>query len=196
MAFLKLVATDSPLPKIRLFERRSLISLKPNELWQIQSGVVRTMSWHEDGTVINLGLWGTGDIISQLLSTADPYQIECLTTVEAIQLAVHDYGELNTALIKQIHNLQDLLKILHRRPVDQALVQFLSWLAQKFGREVKKGTMIELRLTHQEIAEMLRTTRVTVTRMLNDFERQGIIKRFSGQSILLLNEFATWHYKI
>jgi CRP-like cAMP-binding protein len=196
MAFLRLVSTDSPPPKIRLFERRSLISFKPNELWRIQSGVVRTMSWHDDGTVINLGLWGTGDIISPLLSTADPYHIECLTTVEAIQLAALDYSELNAALIKQIHNLQDLLKILHCRPVDQALVQFLSWLAQKFGREVKKGKMIELRLSHQEIAEMLRTTRVTVTRTLNDFERQGIIERFSGQSILLLNEFATWHYEI
>jgi CRP-like cAMP-binding protein len=196
MAFSRFVSTDPPLPKVRSFERRSQLPFKPNELWQIQSGVVRTMTWHENGTVINLGLWGAGDIVSRLLTTADPYQIECLTTVEAIRLSLNNHAEVNAALIEHIHKLQELLEILHCRPVDVALVRFLAWVAKKFGRDVQKGKMIDLHLTHQEIADMLGTTRVTVTRTLNEFERQGIIERFSRQSMLLLDESASWHYEI
>lgn len=196
MAFSRFVSTDAPLPRIKSFERRSQLPFKPNELWQIQSGVVRTMTWHEDGRMINLGLWGAGDIVSRLLTTADPYQIECLTAVQAIRLSLNNSAEVNTALIEHIHKLQELLEILHCRPIDVALVRFLAWVANKFGREVKKGKMIDLHLTHQEIADMLGTTRVTVTRILNEFERQGIIERYSRQSMLLLDESASWHYEI
>jgi len=39
--------------------------------------------------------------------------------------------------------------------------QFLLWLSNKFGRELKQGKLIELVITHQEIADVLNTTRVT-----------------------------------
>lgn len=47
--------------------------------------------------------------------------------------------------------------------------------------------MIGLRLTHQEIAEVLGTTRVTVTRLLNQFEKKGIIG-WSQQHCVLLSK--------
>ena len=71
----------------------------------------------------------------------------------------------------------------------------LNWLAKKCGREVKEGQMIDLRLTHQDIAEILGTTRVTVTRTLNQFEQQGMITRLPLQRIVLKEE-ETWHYQI
>jgi CRP-like cAMP-binding protein len=197
-----LTTTETPVPplpnvpKVRRFERRAHLPFKPNELWQIQSGIVRTLTWHEDGTIITLGLWGTGDIVSRLLSPADPYQIECLTAVEVIRIPITNHAQVNAALIEHIHKLQELLEILHSRPVDVSLVRFLSWLAKKFGREVEKGQLIDMRLTHQEIADILGTTRVTVTRTLNEFERQGIIERFSRQSMLLIDDSTTWYYEI
>lgn len=51
------------------------------------------------------------------------------------------------------------------------------WLAQKFGREVEQGQLIDLRLTHTDIAEVIGGTRVTVTRLLSQFEQDGIINR-------------------
>ncbi|MGL4377557.1 MAG: hypothetical protein ACRCT1_14050, partial [Microcoleaceae cyanobacterium] len=40
------------------FPRRALLPNKKDGLWQIESGVVRTLTWLEDGTIITLGLWG------------------------------------------------------------------------------------------------------------------------------------------
>jgi CRP-like cAMP-binding protein len=88
------------------------------------------------------------------------------------------------------------LEILHCRAVDASLLRLLSWLAKKFGHQVEKGQLIDLRLTHQEIAETIGTTRVTVTRLLNEFEKQGIIERLPRKSIVLQDKQPFWHYEI
>jgi CRP-like cAMP-binding protein len=196
MTLSKLISTESSNRKSIQFESRSPLPLRRDALWQIQSGAVRTFTWLEDGNLATLGIWGTGDVVSHLLSPANPYEIECLTPVEATLFPLTDYPQVNEALIRHVRELQKFLEILHIRPLEVSLVYLLTWLAKKFGREVDKGKLIDLRLTHQELAEMLGTSRVTVTRSLNVFEQQGIIERLPRQSILLLQESPTWYYEI
>jgi CRP-like cAMP-binding protein len=56
--------------------------------------------------------------------------------------------------------------------------------------------LIDLRLTHQDIAEIIGSTRVTVTRLLNAFEKQGIIQRMQRRFIVLHDQPNFWHYEI
>lgn len=182
--------------RLSLFARRSLLPLGENYLWQIESGVVRTLTWFEDGTNITLGLWGTGDVVGRALSKAEPYQIECLTPVEATKLPVDEWHQVNKAIISHIQQIQEFLEILHSRSVDASLWRLLTWLANKFGHQVEQGQLIELRLTHQEIAEIVGTTRVTVTRILREFEERGIIERLPRKLIVLREKQPFWHYEI
>src|SRR4028118_67091 len=178
------------------FARRSLLPLGQDYFWQIETGVVRTLTWLEDGTTITLGLWGVGDVVSRVLSKAEPYQIECLTPVEAIILPLDKWYQVNGVLIQHIQQFQEFLEILHCRSVETSLLRLLTWLAKKFGHQVEQGQLIELRLTHQEISEIIGTTRVTVTRLLNDFEKQGIIQRLPRKFIVLHEKQPYWHYEI
>jgi CRP-like cAMP-binding protein len=178
------------------FSRRSLLPLGANYLWKIESGVVRTLTWLEDGTTVTLGLWGVGDVVGRVLSTAEPYQIECLTPVEVTLLSLDKWYQVNEAIIRHTQQIQELLQIVHCRSVDASLLKLLAWLAKKFGHEVETGQLIELRLTHQEISETIGTTRVTVTRLLNDFEKQGIIQRLPRKFIVLQEKQPFWHYEI
>jgi CRP-like cAMP-binding protein len=180
----------------RKFARRSMLPLKQDYLWQIETGVVRTLTWLEDGTTVTLGLWGPGDVVSRVLSKADPYQIECLTAVEATVLPLDRWHLVNEAIILHVHQFQEFLEILHCRSVDVSLLRLLTWMAKKFGQEVERGSLIELHLTHQEISEIIGTTRVTVTRLLNTFERQGLIKRFPRKFMVMHEQQPFWHYEI
>jgi CRP-like cAMP-binding protein len=56
--------------------------------------------------------------------------------------------------------------------------------------------MIDLRLTHEDIATIIGSTRVTVTRLLNSFEKQGIIQRMQRRFIVLQDHPLFWHYEI
>lgn len=68
---------------LHTFRHRGLIPLRSNALWLLERGAVRTLTWSEEGKVVTLGYWGSGDVVGQPLSNVQPYQIECLTSFEA-----------------------------------------------------------------------------------------------------------------
>jgi len=178
------------------FARRSFLPLKRDHLWFVKTGAVRTLTIFEEGTYVTLGLWGPGDVVGKNLSLADPLYIECLTPVEATLLPADNRQEVVEAMVLHIQRLGELMEILHRRQAETALLHLLAWLAKRFGQEVEQGQLIDLRLTHQDIAELVGLTRVTVTRLLSNFEKQGIIQRQGRQFIILQDQPPFWHYEI
>lgn len=176
-------ALGGQLPQ-QIFTRREVIPLQNDVLWRIDHGAVRTLTWSEDGTFITLGYWGLGDLIGYPLSKVKPYQIECLTGVEISIVPPHLWHQDINALLSHIQQAEDLLRIVHRKPISLRLWQFLVWLSEKFGRDVDKGKLIDLNVTHQDIAEVLNTTRVTVTRLLQQLESEGTVLRHKRRIIL------------
>ena len=179
------LTSPSVQPQQRIFGRRELIPAQPDWLWQIDRGAARTVTWSEDGTLIALGYWGAGDIVGQPLSKLKPYRIECLTSVEATLLPPYSWYQVIDAAVAHIQQMEELLAIVRSRPTDVRLLQLLRWLSRKFGCEVPQGMLIDVRLTHQEIAEVIGTTRVTVTRLLQQFEQAGSIDRNNGRLIVV-----------
>ncbi|EGK90727.1 Crp/Fnr family transcriptional regulator [Microcoleus vaginatus PCC 9802] len=177
-----------------IFSRRSHLPNRSNALWRIETGVVRTVTWLEDGTIITLGLWGPGDTIGKAISKCDPFQIECLTKVEAILLSGERWLN-RDILLNHIQQAEDFMVIRGYKRVDFMLYQLLTWLAKRFGSEVGQGHLIDMILTHQDIADILGTSRVTVTRTLGNFEQQGLIDRLPLHRIIL-QPSEVWHYEI
>ena len=70
------------------------------------------------------------------------------------------------------------------KPASVRLWQLLVWLGEKFGRDVEQGRLIDLGVTHQEMADAVNMTRVTVTRLLQQFETEGMLQRVSRQLVL------------
>jgi CRP-like cAMP-binding protein len=175
------------------FGLRSLLDPR-FKLWRIESGVARSLTWLEDGTIITLGIWGAGDIVGQALSCVDPYQVECLTKVTATPLSVEQWQPDAALLLSHLQQMEQLAVIRSHRKVDAMMIKLLNWLAKRFGREVEAGNLIDLKLTHQDIADVLGTTRVTVTRILGQFEEQGVIERSLRR--IVLRESEAWHYEI
>jgi CRP/FNR family transcriptional regulator len=64
---------------------------------------------------------------------------------------------------------------------------FLDWAAH--GEETPKGTRLTVLLTHEEIAQMIGTTRETVTRIISDFKKKQLIE-VKGSSIFLVGRKA------
>lgn len=164
----------APKSEIHTFKRREHLPLREDSLWQIEAGAVRTYTLTEEGTVIALGFWGLGDTVGQSLALIQPYEAECLTDVKVRELQFSECWELNQMLLSHLHQTQVLLR-LRSGQIHLRLQQLLDWLADKFGHELEQGQLIQLRLTHQDIADTLGTTRVTVTRLLSQFEQQGRI---------------------
>lgn len=182
---------------LREFPARALLPLGSGYLWQIQSGAARTMTWLEDGTVVTLGIWGPGDIVGQALSRITPYQIECLTRLEATMYPLDvDPQQLINLLFLYTQQSEEMAVVRGHRRVDAMLYHFFELLSKKFGHHVETGQLIDLRLTHQDIADSLGTTRVTITRLMKQFQEQGIIERRSISQFIFREEERFWHYEI
>jgi CRP-like cAMP-binding protein len=168
----------------QVFTRREIIPLRDDVLWRIEYGAVRTQTRNEDGSLITLGYWGDGDLIGYPLSKIKPYQIQCLTDIKVTALPPEFWQQNIHRLINHIQQSEELLNIIHHQPVSLRLWKFLLWLSEKFGTTVEQGKSIELCITHQEMAEVLNTTRVTITRILSRFAAEGRIVRHRRLIIL------------
>ncbi len=49
---------------------------------------------------------------------------------------------------------------------------------------MEQGRLIDLFVTHQEMADAVNMTRVTVTRLLQQFETEGMLQRHSKRLVL------------
>lgn len=171
------------------FSRGNLLPSQPESLWRID--IVRTITWSEAGNLNVLGYWGPEDVVGQPLSRLTPYLMECLTSVEVGLVPAHLWYLVLDAIILHTQQTEELLHILHHERIPIRLLQLLGWLVQKFGTEVDQGQLIDLRLTHEEIAEVLSTTRVTVTKLLKQFEQEGRIRRSRHHVILCHQQLST-----
>ncbi len=62
-------------------------------------------------------------------------------------------------------------------------------LSEYHGEQTTEGTILNIRLLHQDIAEMTGLARETVTRVLDKWQRSGEIKILKNKLILLCPEF-------
>jgi CRP-like cAMP-binding protein len=163
--------------KTHYFPKRSPIGLLDNTLWQIQSGIVRTIKMLDSEEVLTLGFWGAGDIIGKPLLADPNCELECLSATIAAPTIGMSYRDL--LLIDHVRQLQELLEIRSGKLIEEMLLDLLTWLGQRFGTREQGGLMLGFALTHQDLAETLSTTRVTITRCLRNLEARGCIRRLS-----------------
>jgi CRP-like cAMP-binding protein len=169
---------------LRSFKRKEATLPAQDRLWMIEQGFVKTAVWNESGESMLLGLWGPGEFVAQPLTAGSEYQIECITSVKARSLPLESVN-MQAVMAAQIQQMEFLLELMHCDPIQQRILKFLGWLAQKAGHVTEEGCMIDLNLTHQAIADMVGTTRVTITRLLQQLESDGQLARLHRHRILL-----------
>lgn len=79
-------------------------------------------------------------------------------------------------LSSRILQTETMIETLTHRDMSSRLVSFLLVLCRDFGIPGNQGITIDLRLSHQAIAEAIGSTRVTITRLLGDLRNSGLVE--------------------
>jgi CRP-like cAMP-binding protein len=96
---------------------------------------------------------------------------------------------LNLMELMRVHieEMQARFREVATERVEQRLAQTLLRLAAQTGRREPDGRVtIDLPLTRQDLAEMIGTTLFSVSRLLSDWERRGLISA-GRESVAILN---------
>ena len=156
------------------------IPLRRHEIYVVCRGVVQLHTIHTDGSETLLGLVGPSMPLGLPLTNGDPYWATALTHVDVLPLSMDEIEKspalmagLYSHLVRRLHQSEAWLALSGKRLVADRLRQLLLLLAQEFGQVEPQGVKLSVRLTHHQLATIIGTTRVTVTRLLRDFRTAG-----------------------
>ena len=76
----------------------------------------------------------------------------------------------------RLRGLGDMLLNLTSEDVSSRLLKLLIRLGQAYGHSSADRVVLDIALTHQELADMIGTSRQTVTSILGDLRRQGLVQ--------------------
>lgn len=170
------------------FEKRNLVHLPAGSpvpllrrhLWVVVRGMVKLGAISYQGDALLLGLAGPNEPFGDPLSNQAAYEAITLTASDLLCLScdeIHASPHLAIGLLQgmaaRYRQSEALLALLGLRRIEDRLKGFLELLAEDYGQPCEGGLRLPLRLTHQDMASALSTTRVTITRLLGQLRTEG-----------------------
>jgi CRP-like cAMP-binding protein len=181
--------------RLHFYERGEEIPLIIQGIWQVNRGVVQLGKYQPSGDETLLGWAKTGNFFGLWLTALETYQAKAISDVylQWYSLAeIRNCSEISQLVLEQtvdrIHQTEQLLAISGLKRVEARLVALLKLLSQQMGEQQKNQIRLGIRLTHQNIASAIATTRVTVTRLLGNWQKQGLIAFDSTRHLLIKPE--------
>jgi CRP/FNR family transcriptional regulator len=170
----------------------------------IHEGSAKAFKYTTDGREQILYVFAEGDFFGEQNLLSDrtaTYSVEALQPVKTCMLSKNQFQQLLTQhsdiAIKIISELGDRMARLENamqgmgvRNVDNRVGGILLEFAAKYGSKVQDGTLIQLPLSREGIANYLGVARETVSRKLGQLESDGVIRSVNNKSILILNHKA------
>ena len=87
-------------------------------------------------------------------------------------------------MIVRRRELENKVEALVFRDVSSKLAELLVKLAGEYGVDDARGTLVALKITHQELANLIGSTRETVSLTLSQFKRKRLIPT-EGRKVII-----------
>ncbi|MBW4649400.1 MAG: Crp/Fnr family transcriptional regulator [Kastovskya adunca ATA6-11-RM4] len=168
--------------RLHFYGKGEVIPLVSQGVWQVCQGIVQLGTLHPNGDEAWLGWAEPSGFFGLWFTLLQTYQATALTDVN---LTWFSLAEIETSprlaeiilpqLVRRMRQTEALLSISGQRRVEDRLQQLLLLMKKEIGQPVTEGTRLDIRLTHQNLANAIGTTRVTVTRLLSKLKNEGQI---------------------
>ena len=168
----------------------------------ITEGRIKVTILGDDGREVILSVLGPGDFFGEMaLLDNEPRSATAIAVEESELLSLHrtdfqsvlnENKSITSALIRvlsaRLRRANHQISTLALLDVYGRVARVIVDMAREEGKRLRDGRIAFRRATHQEIANRIGTTRETVTRMLKDLERQGLI-HVEGKEIVVQPDF-------
>jgi CRP/FNR family transcriptional regulator, cyclic AMP receptor protein len=171
----------------------------PRGIFILCSGRVKISTCSNDGKTLILKLASKGEVLglsSAILNrpyevsaeTVEPSQVNFVKREDFVRF-IQEYGDACLHAAQQLsHNYHSAQKEIRSLGLSQSASEKLARLllewAENGSEKTDAGIRIKLLLTHEEIAQMIGSSRETVTRLLSDFKKRDIIQ-MKGSTLLI-----------
>ena len=170
-----------------------------DQLYFLISGAVRlykiygdykeaTTALLKDGGVfgkLNLveGRWQ--DVFAEAVTDARVASIQKASLERVVKSNPEFALRLFSSLSERLRQSDEVIESLLHREVSTRLATLLVNLGERFGVDDDEDLLIEVRLTHQDLANMIASTREAVSKVMSEFQRDGVIETRSRRIAIL-----------
>jgi CRP-like cAMP-binding protein len=165
----------------------------------VKEGKVKLVKHSDTGKDVILQVFAAGDMFGEIsLFDRKPYAASAQAMEPSIILKLsrkdfflffgrHPFAatEMIMELGRQLKEAHATIKSLAVDRVEQRIANILLKLAGKLGTPQEGGTMLNLALTRQDLADMAGTTVETTIRVMSRFTKAKIIKPVDGKVLIL-----------
>lgn len=177
---------------LQFYRKGEEISLLEPGFWLVYRGVVQLSKISANGDEVILGWATVNNSFGNCSQDNTDYRAQALCDVYlrwCSPLDITKSTDLALVLMKQLSQriikAQNLTTITRLRRVEERLWQLLLMLKEEIGQSVINGTRLTIRFTHQNLADIICTTRVTVTRLLGNFQSRELISIDKDRHIII-----------
>lgn len=199
--------------EVKRFKKNEVILHEENTnrvMYVILRGKVKVMQITAEGKEIILAIHRAGDFFGEVSLIDSKTMPAIVVAKEDAIVAIISRGEFYSLLYSQGKVLDVLLQILCARLRDsweriqllsftnasQRIKMLLALLANQYGGKTTDGTLLNIKLTHQDIADMAGVARETATRAIDKLSKDGEIKVLKNRFILLGPEFLQKEFRV
>jgi CRP/FNR family cyclic AMP-dependent transcriptional regulator len=164
----------------------------------IKEGQVKVTMISPEGKEIILSLLGPGEFFGEMALIEDEPRSATVVATEALELVTiwrsdflqilaENFSITKKVLMEMSHRLRNAsnrIESLATMDVYGRLARFFLDLAREQGKSLDNGYVAVTRPTHQAIANMIGTSRETVSRLIHDLMRQNLLLS-EGKTIYL-----------
>ena len=165
-----------------------------------EAGEEITVALLRENTVFGVLSLLTGNKSDRFYHSVAFTPVELLSvSIEQMEKSLKEEPELAMVMLRglssRILQTEMMIETLAHRDMESRLVSFLLILCRDFGIPSEDGVTVDLKLSHQAIAEAIGSTRVTVTRLLGDLRDRKMISILKKKitvhdPVALSNQFA------
>ncbi|MGF1486916.1 MAG: Crp/Fnr family transcriptional regulator [Prochloraceae cyanobacterium] len=182
--------------KVRFFKKGDEIPLFKQGVWQIEKGIVQLETINSLGERIVLGWFYPKWVLENIGNFKLPHKAVGLSD---ISLQWYSGKTINNSpllakkiliqIINQKRQTEALMTILGTKFVKRRLLQLFVTLRDEIGEKNDIGTVLKIRLTHQNIGDAINVNRATISRSFSELIQDGVIKYDKNRRIILLPKF-------
>jgi CRP-like cAMP-binding protein len=133
------------------------------------------------------------DVFAQAVTESRVAGIQKASLERAIKSDPAFALKLFSSLSERLRQSDEVIESLLHREVSTRLATLLINLAERFGENNGVGVLIDVRLTHQDLANMIASTREAVSKVMSEFQREGVIES-RNRRIAVVNREALAEY--
>jgi CRP/FNR family transcriptional regulator, cyclic AMP receptor protein len=187
--------------QIAEIRRRQVIYLPGDPgrtVYFVNGGRVKISKVTRDGKELTLAYRGPGELFGEIALIEGGPREEMAEAMENALLTEMERGDferliqtqpllglrLARLLTQRRRDIENKIENLVFKDVNSKLAELLIRLAAEFGVDDARGTLVALKITHQEMANLIGSTRETVSLTLSQFKRKGLIHT-DGRKVIL-----------